>query len=91
MQHRNLNYLDDRIESMLISKIAHHRLYIREVFKTRHTQIWPELVYKTIIGDIRTLKVWLRMAELIDLAKFDSTLQPKPSPYATYVAKELTL
>ena len=39
--------------------------------------------YKTINGDISNLRVWLRMAELIEPMKTNL-------PYATYMAKELT-
>lgn len=76
------NQIDDRIEAKLISKIAHYRLSIRTQFRNRHHVAWPELTYKTIIGDISNLKVWLRIAKRLD----NRTI----TPYATYVAKELT-
>jgi hypothetical protein len=75
------NTIDDRIEAKLISKIAHYRLSLRTQFRNRHNVAWPELTYKTIIGDINNLKVWLRIAERIDETK---------TPYATYMAKQLT-
>jgi hypothetical protein len=75
------NPIDDQIEAKLIAKIAHHRLSIRTKFRNRHNVVWPELTYKTIIGDIRQLKMWLRIAERLD----ETT-----TPYATYVAKQLT-
>lgn len=77
------NMIDDQIEAKLISKIAHYRLSIRTQFRNRHLAAWPELTYKTIIGDIRQLKMWLRMAELIEPIKTST-------PYTTYMAKELT-
>jgi hypothetical protein len=76
------NTIDDRIEAKLISKIAHYRLSLRTQFRNRHNAAWPELTYKTIIGDINNLKVWMRIAERIDETK---------TPYTTYIAKELTL
>ena len=36
-------YIDGRIESMLIAKIAHYRLQLRNEFRTRHNQRYPEL------------------------------------------------
>lgn len=77
------NMIDDQIEAKLISKIAHYRLSIRTQFRNRHLAAWPELTYKTIIGDIRQLKMWLRMAELIEPIK-------TTTPYTTYMAKKLT-
>jgi len=65
------NYMKQRkiyvdIELKLISKIAHYRLNIRTQFRNRHNVMCPELTYKTIMGDVSNLKVWLRMAELIE-------------------------
>lgn len=77
------NPIDNQIEAKLISKIAHYRLSIRTQFRNRHLAAWPELTYKTIIGDIRQLKMWLRMAELIEPIKTST-------PYTTYMAKKLT-
>ena len=76
------NPIDDRIEAKLISKIAHYRLNIRTQFKNRHNVAWPELSYKLVMGDISNLKVWLRIAKRLD----NRTI----TPYATYVAKQLT-
>ena len=75
------NYFDDRIEAKLIAKIAHYRLSIRTQFRNRHNVVWPELTYKTIIGDVNNLKLWLRIAERLDNSK---------PPYSTYIAKKLT-
>ena len=77
------NPIDDRIEAKLISKIAHYRLNIRTQFRNRHNVAWPELSYKLVMGDISNLKVWMRMAELIEPMK-------TTTPYATYMAKQLT-
>ena len=83
------NPIDDRIEAKLISKIAHYRLSIRTQFRNRHHAAWPELTYKTINGDIRNLKVWMRMAELID--EGHNYIQNKTIiPYTTYLAKQLS-
>lgn len=76
------NPIDNKIEAKLISKIANYRFRIRHQFCNRHNAAWPELTYKTIIGDINNLKVWLRIAERLDETK---------TPYATYMAKQLTL
>jgi hypothetical protein len=76
------NPIDDKIEAKLISKIAHYRLNIRTQFRNRHNAAWPELSYKLIMGDIRQLKMWQRIAERLD----ETT-----TPYSTYVAKKLTL
>jgi len=75
------NYFDDRIEAKLIAKIAHYRLSIRAQFRNRHNVMWPELTYKTIIGDVNNLKLWLRLAERLDDGR---------PPYSTYIAKKLT-
>ena len=77
------NPIDDQIEAKLISKIAHYRLSIRSQFRNRHHAAWPELSYKTILGDISKLKMWMRMAEIIEPIKIST-------PYTTYMAKELT-
>ncbi len=79
--------INDRIEAMLIAKITTHRLNIRTKFKNRHNVAWPELSYNIITGDVRTLKVWLRMAELIEKA-YDGFVPSEP--YATYKAKQLS-
>ena len=76
------NPIDDKIEAKLISKIAHYRLNIRTQFRNRHNAAWTELSYKLIMGDIRQLKMWQRIAERLD----ETT-----TPYSTYVAKKLTL
>jgi len=77
------NPIDDKIEAKLIAKIAHYRLNLRTHFRNRHNAAWPELSYKLIMGDISNLRVWMRMAELIE--PLGTT-----TPYATYMAKQLT-
>tara|TARA_R100001440_G_scaffold47772_1_gene67666 strand:+ start:2163 stop:2426 length:264 start_codon:yes stop_codon:yes gene_type:complete len=85
----NNTYIDDRIEQMLIAKIAYYRLNIREGFKERHKGLWPELNYKRIMGDIRDLKVWIRMAKLVDESKYRMPIKSL-EPYTVYKAKELS-
>jgi len=75
------NPIDDQIEAKLIAKIAHYRLNLRTHFRNRHHAAWPELSYKLVMGDISNLRVWLRMAELIEPIK-------TTTPYATYMAKQ---
>ena len=82
-------YIDDRIEQMLIAKIAHYRLTIRKEFKNRHKDLWPELNYKRVIGNIRDLRVWKKMAYLIDEAKYRMPNNPV-IPYSVYTAQKLT-
>ena len=82
-------YVDGRIESMLISKIAYHRLQLRDEFRTRHNQKYPELHYISVKGSIRNLRVWKRMAYLIDEAKYRMPHNPV-EPYSVYMAKKLT-
>jgi len=80
--------IDDRIEEMLISKIAHYRLSVRELFRKRHNVAWPTLLKNEIKHDIRRLRMWQRMAEQIESAHggpFTSS-----TPYTTYLAKQLS-
>ncbi len=82
------NIIDDRIEAMLISKITHYRSKIRSGFRNRHNVVWPELSYNIVTGDIKNLRIWLRMAELIETAyggPFTTS-----TPYVTYKAKQLS-
>lgn len=74
--------IDNNIESMLISKVAHYRLSVRELFRQRHNVAWPDLAQKELKSKIKRLRVWQRIAELI---------QPTHNPpYTTYLAKQLT-
>ena len=76
-------YIDERIEAKLISKIAHHRLKVRELMRDRHSADYPELHYTSIKGSVRNLRVWLHMAKLIDGHK-------DIVPYSIYMATKLT-
>jgi len=76
-------YIDGRIESMLISKIAHYRLQLRNEFRTRHNQRYPELHYISVKGSIRDLRVWLHIANKID---YNEGIVP----YSIYMAEKLT-
>ena len=82
-------YIDGRIESMLIAEIAHYRLQLRNEFKTRHNQRYPELHYISVKGSIRNLRVWNKMAYLIDEAKYRMPNNPVV-PYSIYTAQKLT-
>jgi hypothetical protein len=82
-------YIDGRIESMLIAKIAHYRLQLRNEFKTRHNQRYPELHYTSVKGSVRNLRVWNKMAYLIDEAKYRMPNNPVV-PYSIYTATKLT-
>ena len=90
-------YIDDRIESMLISKIAHYRLEVREKYRLRHVAngIDDSITDKenrmlSLRFAIRQLKVWLTIAKLIDKAKYPMDIHKNIIPYPTYMAKELT-
>lgn len=85
MTTKNKSYYNDRIESMFISKIASLRLDIRDKFRTRHSAQWPELLYMTILGDIRSLRMWLYLSKMVYETEH-STIEP----YAVYMAKQLT-
>jgi len=84
-------YVKSRIESKLISKIANHRLMARDLFKKRHNGPFPELGRGQCMHHVNELRVWLKMANLIDEARFATSLVcEKREPYETYYAKELT-
>ena len=74
---------------MLIAKIAHYRLQLRNEFRTRHNQRYPELHYISVKGCIRDLRVWNKMAYLIDEAKYRMPNNPVV-PYSIYTAQKLT-
>lgn len=76
--------LDLKIEAKLISKIANHRLMIRDLFRNRHKVSFPELQINQIGHHVSELKVWMRIAELT--SKVPYTIEP----YETYYAKQLT-
>ena len=82
-------YINDRIEAMLIAKIAHFRLKLIDLMRKRHKSDYPELHYITVLGAIRDLRVWIRMAKLIDESKYKMPFR-SVEPYTVYKAKELT-
>ena len=75
-------YVKSRIESKLISKIANHRLMIRETFRNRHKNAFPVVGRGQCTHHINELRVWHRMAKLIN--------NTNSTPYETYYANELT-
>ena len=74
--------IDLRIESKLIGKMANPRLMARDLFKKRHKGAFPELNSHQCMYHINELRVWKRIAELID--------NTNSIPYETYYANELT-
>ena len=82
-------YITSRIESKLIGKIANHRLMTREAFRNRHKGDFPDVNRSQCMHHINELRVWLRMAELIDKGK-DWISNNPIKPYETYYAEELT-
>ena len=84
-----MEYIEDRIESLLISKIAHYRLKIRELMRDRHKAEWPELHRTSLKSNIRQLRTWLYIAALVDESK--NRLPKKPvKSNAVIVAENLT-
>ena len=81
--------IDLRIESKLIGKIANHRLMVRELFRKRHKDAFDGLIAGQCMHHINELRVWLRMAELIDKGK-DWISDNPIEPYETFYAKQLT-
>ena len=78
----NKKQIDLRIESKLIGKMANHRLMTRDLFKKRHRGAFTELNSHQCMYHINELRVWKRIAELID--------NTNSTPYETYYANELT-
>ncbi len=74
--------IDLRIESKLIGKIANHRLMVRDLFRKRHKGAFPELNANQCMYHLNELRVWNRIAELVD--------NTNSIPYETYYANELT-
>lgn len=74
--------IDLRIESKLIGKMANHRLMVRDLFRKRHKGTFPELNANQCMYHLNELRVWKRIAELVD--------NTNSIPYETYYAKELT-
>jgi len=84
-------YVKLRIETKLIGKIAHHRLMVRKTFGHRHIGDFPDISRSQCMHHVNELRVWLEMANLIDEARFATSLVcEKREPYETYYAKELT-
>tara|TARA_E500000331_G_scaffold183590_1_gene176774 strand:- start:383 stop:646 length:264 start_codon:yes stop_codon:yes gene_type:complete len=81
--------LDLKIESKLISKIANHRIMIRETFKKRHKGAFPEVNKSQCMYHVNELRIWLRMAQVIDKGKNWGWENPTKS-YEAYYAEELT-
>ena len=79
--------IDLRIESKLIGKIANHRLMARDLFRKRHSGAFEGLNAQQCMYHVNELRVWKRIAELIDQAKQSKKLG---IPYETYYANELT-
>ena len=82
-------YIKLRIETKLIGKIANHRLMIRDLFKKRHKSMFPELSRSKCMHHVNELRVWLKMAQLIDEARYKMR-NSFAEPYETYYAKQLT-
>tara|TARA_B100000212_G_scaffold83565_1_gene60492 strand:+ start:218 stop:478 length:261 start_codon:yes stop_codon:yes gene_type:complete len=80
-------YIALRIESKLIGKIANHRLMIRETFRNRHKNAFPEVGRSQCMHHLNELRIWLEMAKLIDEGRGDHSCA---EPYETYYAKQLT-
>lgn len=74
--------IDLRIESKLIGKMANHRLMVRDLFRKRHKGTFPELNANQCMYHVNELRVWKRIAILVD--------NTNSIPYETYYAKELT-
>lgn len=81
--------VDLKIEAKLIGKIAYHRLMIRDLFRKRHRDVFDGLVASQCSHHLNELRVWLRMSELVDEAKYRMPNRPV-EPYETYYAKQLT-
>ena len=81
--------IDLKIEAKLIGKIAYHRLMARDLFRKRHKNAFPEVGRSQCMHHLNELRVWLRMAQLVDEAKYRMPSRPV-EPYQTYYAKQLT-
>ena len=82
-------YIKLRVETKLIGKIAHHRLMARDLFRKRHKNAFPEVGRSQCMHHLNELRVWLRMAQLIDEARYKMR-NSFAEPYETYYAKQLT-
>ena len=82
-------YIKLRIETKLIGKIAHHRLMVRKTFGHRHIGDFPDIGRSQCMHHVNELRVWLRIAQLIDEARYKMR-NSFAEPYETYYAKQLT-
>ena len=89
MNKKHIEYIEERIESMLIGKIAHYRLKIRDLMRSRHKAEWPDLHRTSLKSNIRQLRTWLYIAALVDESK--NRLPKKPvKSNAVIMAEKLT-
>ena len=89
MNKKDIEYIEGRIESMLISKIASFRLKVRDLMRNRHKAEWPELHRISLKSNIRQLRTWLYIAVLDDESK--NRLPKKPvKSNAVIMAEKLT-
>jgi len=70
-------YVKLRIETKLIGKIAHHRLMARKTFRHRHIGDFPDINRSQCMHHVNELRVWLKMAYLIDQANRYRALSKK--------------
>ena len=89
MNKKDIEYIEGRIESLLIGKIAHYRLKIRDLMRSRHKAEWPDLHRTSLKSNIRQLRTWLYIAALVDESK--NRLPKKPvKSNAVITAEKLT-
>ena len=81
--------VDLKIEAKLIGKIAYHRLMIRDLFRKRHKDAFDGLIAGQCMHHVNELRTWLRIAQLVDEAKYRMPSRPA-EPYETHYAKQLT-
>ena len=86
----DIEYLEERTESMLISKIAHFRLKVRDLMRGRHKADWPELHYTSLKSNIRQLRLWLYIAALADESK-NRLPKKRVKSNAVIMAEKLTI
>ena len=89
MNKKDIEYIESRIDSMLISKIASFRLKVRDLMRSRHKAEWPDLHRTSLKSNIRQLRTWLYIAALVDESK--NRLPKKPvKSNAVIMAEKLT-
>ncbi len=86
MNKKDIEYIEGRIESMIISKIASFRLKVRDLMRNRHKAEWPELHRTSLKSNIRQLRTWLYIAALVDESK--NRLPKKPVKSNAVIAAE---